>query len=570
MGQVNIYKIAINKNSEFLKDLAEKMDEIGSLKMEKEYIDIEQQKETLGSSSEVIETNILDDCTSDKVKKEIFELTLYVSSPKVQKEIPWNWILNAFKQDMKTTLPNPKAVLLVRYRNEYYSVTFGLSYFLVDKYCDRNFAFNFARKLDYKEVKTTALTTPNSQRNKSINTYVNYNDFEFDSGESFTKIKAKVDLDTDFSLFKEGIEVGNSIKFNIINDSLNSIVDLIHYIENVLLNIEDKVKIPVYSKILEDDLIQKLEQKLESEIKGGKYLINFSEIDIIGANEVFNHNDSYFKIYFKTFNKTIDELTHLELQKFADENKFILNENILNIKVVSFNNGNPIRTDYIKSLIEFTDDEERCLLSKGQWFKFNDDYLNYLADSIKEIETIYDPKYDFKKSDHEEFIGKKYNVEKEEEIYKGLTEKQIKDKLKRKYYSEKYYNINLQEKHEFTNYDRELTKVGTAKVEEMDSYKDGAIFAVKIGNSSGKLSYVVDQSLQTLKIYKHKMSDNQNEVKEIGLWIILERKTKLTLEGNKPDLNELDMLILKNKIDYWKKEVRLGGYKPIIRINYVI
>ncbi len=55
----------------------------------------------------------------------------------------------------------------------------------VDKYCDRNFAFNFARKLKYKEVKTTALTTLNSQKNKSINTYVNYNNFEFDSGESY-------------------------------------------------------------------------------------------------------------------------------------------------------------------------------------------------------------------------------------------------------------------------------------------------------------------------------------------------------------------------------------------------
>jgi hypothetical protein len=52
----------------------------------------------------------------------------------------------------------------------------------------------------------------------------------------------------------------------------------------------------------------------------------------------------------------------------------------------------------------------------------------------------------------------------------------------------------------------------------MDLYKDGTIFAVKIGNSSGKLSYVVDQSLQTLKIYRHKMSDNQLEIKEIGLY----------------------------------------------------
>jgi hypothetical protein len=65
------------------------------------------------------------------------------------------------------------------------------------------------------------------------------------------------------------------------------------------------------------------------------------------------------------------------------------------------------------------------------------------------------------------------------------------------------------------------------------------------------------------------MSNNELEVKEIGLWIILDRKTKIPLTAGKPDLNHLDMLILKNKIDFWKKEVRLLGYRPVIHINYV-
>ncbi|MEK5175533.1 DUF6119 family protein [Heyndrickxia sp. FSL W8-0496] len=567
MGQINIYKIAENKIQVFIRELSVKLEEVGTLRIERqnEYKLLEDSAEEASEGDQSTgRENVI-----QEIVNEIFNLSLYVSSPQEEKEINWNWLLNAFNQEIKTTLPNPKAILLIRHNDYFYSVTFGFSYFLVDKYCDRNFAFNFARKLNYKEVKTTALTTPNSQKNKSINTYVNYNDFEFDSGESFTKIKAKVELEKNFSLFKEGIEVGNSIKFNISENSLETIVDLIMFIEDVLLNCDDQVKIPVFSKIIEDDLIDKLEEKLQKAIKEESYTVNFSEIDIIGTNETFNHNDNTFRISYKSHHKTIEELTQEELQKFAYENEFDLNENILNIKVVSYQNGNSVRTDTIKDLIDYTDDEERCLLSKGQWFKYNEDYLNYLADSIKEIETIYEEQYDFDKEEHIEFIEKKFLLEKGEKIYQGLSDEKIKEKLKKKYYSEKYYNLNLQEKFGFTNYDRNFTRVGTATVEEMDLYKDGTIYAVKIGNSSGKLSYVVDQSLQTLKIFKHNLSENQFEIKDIGLWIILDRRTNLPIIEGKPDLNHLDMLILKNKLDYWKKEVRLMGYIPVIRINYV-
>lgn len=562
VGQINIYKITENKKAELLRELTEKLEEKGTLRVERELVSGKLEALHGGESNKKVKPELL---------KDFFDFSLYTSRTPREKDISWNWLLNEFNQEVKTTLPNPKAVLLIRHNDEFYGITFGFAYFLVDKYCDRNFAFNFARKLKYKEVKTTALTTPNSQRNKSINTYVNYNNFEFDSGESFTKIKAAVQLPKDFSIFKESIEVGNSIKFNMGQNSLETIVDLILFIEEVLVNYPDQVKIPVFSKIVEEDLIDKLERKLHTAIKEETYTVNFSEIDIIGTNETFNHNDSTYKISCKNRQKMIEMLTQEELQKFAEEKQFILNDIILDLKVVSFQNGDSVRTDKIKDLIDYTDDEERCLLSKGQWFKFNDDYLNYLADSINEIEVIYDPEYDFYKSEHKKFIERKFDLEKGEDRYRGLEDDEIKKKLKNKYYSEKYYNINLQEKYGFENYDRDFSRVGTATVEELDTYKDETIFAVKIGNSSGKLSYVVDQSLQTLKIYKHKLSNSEIEldIDNIGLWIILDRKTQLPLVSGKPDLNHLDMLILKNKIDHWKKEVRLSGYKPVIRINYV-
>lgn len=201
MGQINIYKIAENKIQVFIRELSVKLEEVGTLRIERqnEYKLLEDSAEEASEGDQSTgRENVI-----QEIVNEIFNLSLYVSSPQEEKEINWNWLLNAFNQEIKTTLPNPKAILLIRHNDYFYSVTFGFSYFLVDKYCDRNFAFNFARKLNYKEVKTTALTTPNSQKNKSINTYVNYNDFEFDSGESFTKIKAKVELEKTFLYLKK-------------------------------------------------------------------------------------------------------------------------------------------------------------------------------------------------------------------------------------------------------------------------------------------------------------------------------------------------------------------------------
>ena len=44
--------------------------------------------------------------------------------------------------------------------------------------------------------------------------------------------------------------------------------------------------------------------------------------------------------------------------------------------------------------------------------------------------------------------------------------------------------------------------ISSVNVEEMDLYKDGMMCAVKIGNTSSKLCYAVDQSLTALKLYK--------------------------------------------------------------------
>lgn len=102
----------------------------------------------------------------------------------------------------------------------------------------------------------------------------------------------------------------------------------------------------------------------------------------------------------------------------------------------------------------------------------------------------------------------------------------------------------------------------------MDLYKDRTMFAVKIGNSSAKLSYAVEQSISSTKMYKHKKLIDMPEIDNVVVWIILKHHKHLPLINDKPDLSKLRMIMLKNRLDSWKKEVRLLGYKPVIYLNY--
>ena len=116
--------------------------------------------------------------------------------------------------------------------------------------------------------------------------------------------------------------------------------------------------------------------------------------------------------------------------------------------------------------------------------------------------------------------------------------------------------------------DSDDVKVGDYKIEAMDLYKDGMMCAVKIGSSSSKLCYAVDQSLTALKLYKKGNLPNIPKISTVVLWFVLEKQTHIEDADGYPQLNQLDMLMLKNRLDHWKKEVRLQGFTPMIYINY--
>ena len=197
-------------------------------------------------------------------------ITLYLEKPKQSdnEEISWNWLLTEFEKPPLYAYKAPKAVLLIEETlddaEEIYAVTFGSSFFKIDKYCDRDFGFRFAARVEYTNIKTTTLTAPNLKRNKIVNTYIDYNELDFSSGESFSKLKVNMKLNDNFNLFKPSVEIGNSIRFNTDKENLENIIDIILYVEDILSISDDDVnyKIPLFKIVKDEGLLKILNEKI--------------------------------------------------------------------------------------------------------------------------------------------------------------------------------------------------------------------------------------------------------------------------------------------------------------------
>lgn len=489
----------------------------------------------------------------------------------------WEWLSESILNEKINVFTNPKAILLVEHENHYFAFTFGNAYAIANKYCDPDYMFIFARKLDYKTIKLTSKASPHSKMNKTINSFLDNYSLVFDSGEAFTKIKGTIKLSKGFNIYKENIEIGTSVKLETCKDTIQNLIDIVSDIYTNVNKSKDKTKIPLLKAIPKKDhqLIKKLDMRLISAIKSNVVNIEISQFDIRGTEAIFNSDADYFEIRVGHKYSKIENISLNEIVRFQEEKK-VEDCELLNVSFTLYKDGFKEKRE-LKEVIDYIDSEERCVLLQGKWYYFNDDYQEYLADSLNEIEVLYDFGFNYSKSKHEKFLQDKSKEKIKEADNDNIDLEAMKKSLRRKFYREFYYNscISFNNKN-YRNLDRNLAKTGVGKIEVADLYysKEGqkTIFSVKMGNASSTLAYAIDQSEATLALYQNDQAEVRKKypIEKVGLWFVLNRKTLPEKESGQPDINSLDMFILKNRLDEWKKKVRLLGYQPVVRINYII
>lgn len=262
-----------------------------------------------------------------------------------------------------------------------------------------------------------------------------------------------MDIEENEVYHRKIVEIGHSIKMEIQENNLDGVLNVISFVEQTMTK-DEVQKIPVFYKVKDETEIQELDKRLGEKIEENIECVNISELDIIGATEVFNNNDISFVLKYKRKNKNVQQLTKENILEFISENGLNLKNDFLDIKVVSNKDGNPVRTDTMKRLIDFTDDEKKCLLLKGEWYYYNDDYIEYLSDSIDQLDVIYEPRYDFGKQKLIEYQDKQYQIQKDLPEYAGVSADKIKKKIQDTYYAESAFNHYMSDNYAFTIYDR--------------------------------------------------------------------------------------------------------------------
>lgn len=522
--------------------------------------------------------NSLNESGFDKIDTKIengSSFSLYLFVPHGSHGVSWGWLCEAFSCDVEEVFDAPKAVLMAQKVGRpagevrpIYAITFGTSFFKVDRYCDKGFGFDCIKRIKFNQLNRTAVTSMGSIRSRVIASFKNAASLNPTGGESYSKIKAKIILPEGMDYLGETAEAGAALKLSMKTPSLSQIALLLEYISGLSLSAEVH-KIPHFEPIKDNSLIEELEARMVEQFKAESQDIMLSEFSIVGSDEVFNRADEY-QLYVRGKGKeNCPELSIGVIKAFCERHEISNDKEMMNVQVTFFEDGVPRKRLRVYDLLDYMDEEQKCLLCDGIWYSFNRDYMSYLHESLSGIPVYYNSAFDVSKEVLESFRMGKIERAKREGDLRGLDEAKLKEKIDRKYYAEYAFNLMRVERDGFALYDRTLHHIGREKVELCDLMKDDAIFFVKRGNASGGLTYMVDQSLAIVDLLKNRqVPDLPNTVKRVGLWVVLQRSDHIPLHDATLNWEALNMLVLKIRIEEWRHAVRDSGFDPIIYLNY--
>lgn len=445
---------------------------------------------------------------------------------------------------------NPKnlsqySIFLIENSHICYAVSMGKSHFYLREFCDPDFGINLAERIADKE----SVSLKNShlfggKRHKLITTYGANAELDYDSGESIQFIKCAT---SDKELWGKTASFGSSAQLTLSIEP-DELPQVIERIEEELLK-TPLIKFPRSVQIRDKEKINQLNEKLVGSLLSVDDVAPQSaEYVISGVDFIFLHKFQYQFRYKKKVSDVYDELTLADLQQYIREHNIDLLAELDNVRVTVCSESRSLFTKPLKYFLYYVDDDNQFLY-EGSWYQFNQEYLSFLMNQVDERLTI----------EHDINLSKSH--------YEEWKATQPEDsKLN---YLEYYFNVERENLDGYLNMDRFTERLRERfTIEKADLYKDETLYFVKIGTPK-KLSYVIDQSLATVKVFQAGVSDLEIEGKKIMpktmcIWIILDRK------GRIQKLSEIDSLIFLIKLDEWRKVCAGAGFKAIVKIGYLV
>lgn len=475
-----------------------------------------------------------------------FSLQFYLGEGSPKKP-QWVDLYRRFLKDADDLENRMQSAALLIYNAEHcYVVGIGRAYIAIQQVCDKEFGLNLAERIvDEEEVKQKASKFFQSQRSKSIQSFVKNNPFVYDSGESVSYLKAKT---KDKNLWGERAEFGTSFRFSTFRDPGR----LPELIEAIIAKLQEEVsfQFPRTEKVSEKEVLEALDQLLASGIMAGEdselsERLEFDDFQLNGCDFRFSDAESFAFYVYGRKKATLVQVGALNLQtlvSFIKDNELDESRVLNQVRVAVMDAQGGHQNLKLKDLLDVVvekDDKSYCLLS-GAWFKFSHSYLDYLNGQIDQMDFV----------DAGEF-----NFEKGEE----WTEDDFLDWVAEEGGYHKFHQTD------FSSYLKKL--MHRHNVELMDLYKDHTLFVVKRGKPQ-KLGYACDQGVGSVNLLKEMKSgipmgeNKRQKPKAVCLWLVMDRAYPIK------HLSDIKSTIFKMKLVEFKRITQDAGLRPEIQISY--
>lgn len=407
--------------------------------------------------------------------------------------------------------------------------SFGKSHFYIRPFCDYDFGIELAKRIaDGEDASQTSARRFQGKQRKNIKSYAKNTRLSIPPGESVDFIQASI-TNAAQATFGPTAKFGTSallsppINPNALGRLLDDVVSR--------LSTPELFQLPRTVVISDDVEVRRFDELLIKEIQRPVGLSDFTEntFDLFGVDFIFNSTGN-FRLKCGNFKpKDVDRLTMREVKEYVQNRKIPANK-ILSIKISKLHDDEPEFTSPIKDLLDYIHDKERVVLSGGRWLQFNQDYLQYLNESVDNIPM-----------------------------------EPVEDDLKLLTMTEPEFNIDMKSRgYTVADKDFELFKVrSNTPIEAWDLKKGSTVYAVKFGTPQ-KLNYVCDQAMNLLELFH-----NRAEVKAIPdfdeycLWLGYRGKTPLD------KISSSGSIILKQKIEAWARRCEEIGIKPKLKLSQV-
>ncbi len=469
-------------------------------------------------------------------------------------KLSWKNILIEFGAQNPPTRIGISGIIMCESAKNNYAITYGASSFLVQKYSDKEFGFNFAKRIELKEMKRKSSVIPHSTKNSSITSFKNTSEILFDSGENITSLSFTPQKE----FYGKRIDIGKSIKLKV-DISLNNINLLFDEIEK---DMENNVinSIPLLTKITDQDEIEKYDNIMYDSLNKEYNLMDnlnttdfsLNEFEIVGSSIYFEEDYTQIlkvgkieeEIELHGINDLFDfsKRYNIDIREIIEKGKIIYKDS----------SGEKIYHESLRKFITYELDSENVSLYNDEWYYYNSDYYSLVIDEIRSIDIEYDSTDNICMADIEKnrTNAKEYR---EEILNKMLSIKHGGKLMDRDLFISKYES----------DYFNSEYKIELADLIIRDEY-----ISVKIGGSQS-LSYCVDQCDLSARLFNAKKVDLNKyklvEPQKYGVWFFLDSNT--IFSDNNAKIEKINSIMLLSKLSIWSKNIKMYGKKPVIHVN---